>query len=139
MFLGVLLMFFISIHAESCQQNMCFALFLVTASFEAEVRLSLSRHSFVITPCEDAGILEKIPRFCDNCKPVPIPIINGHRLKRMFGVSRWDRGYSSASPPEPPNIATFWPVSTFDVLLNAAMICTKYVSVFCLGLPHKNR
>ncbi len=47
MFLGVLLMFFISIHAESCQTfKDFFALFLVTTSFEAEVQLSLSRHSF---------------------------------------------------------------------------------------------
>ena len=60
---------------------------------------------------------------------IPILITNGHRLKHMFGGSRWDGDYSPASPPEPPNIATFGVILMF----------TKYMFIVCLGLPHKNR
>ena len=82
-----------------------------------------------------AGILENTVfyGFVTTGYTVPIPIINGHRLKRMFGDSRGDRDHISASPPEPPNSATIWAISTFDCLLNAAMI-SQNIFHFLLGV-----
>ena len=56
----------------------------------------------------------------------------------MFGVSRRAVAISQRLPPEPANIASFWAISTFDFLLNAAVISQLFCQ-FLLGLPDGNR